>query len=83
MLQLIAVTGPAGQVELASAWRASRPGISERHAAELSKMTRHLLWRLSVLGWVIERDGKYELTRVGARLASGSYSSRSGAGAPC
>lgn len=71
VLQILA-EGPADEARISAAWRASRPDMSPRHARELPRMIRHLLWRLELLGWVAEGEHGYELTEAGRSIVTAS-----------
>ena len=68
VLGILAEYGPLDEAGIAQAWRAMRPDMQARHASELPRMIRHLLWRLEILELVDSEHGRYRISSLGRAI---------------
>jgi hypothetical protein len=74
VLEALSACGPRTPGGIAECWIDQALDGTDRYAGRLPGMVSQLLWKLEILNWVTERDGRFAITADGSRalVATGS-----------
>jgi hypothetical protein len=67
VLEALSLCGPRTPGGIADCWIDRALDGTDRYAGRLPRMVSQLLWKLEILKWVTEREGRFAITADGSR----------------